>query len=250
MKKYLGVVLTLFAFLLIWHVVSLLVSRPFLPEPSAVITALARLASDGSLWQHAGVSLSRVLWALVVSGVPAVILGLAAGRSARLNLVISPVIYLLHPMPKSAFLPVILLFFGIGEASKIFLVAFIIFSQMLVTVRDAARQVASEYLDVVRSLGAGKLGLFRHVILPAALPGFFTGFRICLGTAVAVLFIAETFVSENGLGHLVLDAWIRLAFTEMYAAIMALSLLGLLLFIITDMLEYILCPWQHGRNQS
>ena len=250
MKKYLGVVLALAAFIGMWHVVSVLVSRPILPGPAAVIATLARLAIDGSIWPHVGVSFARVSWALILSAVPAFILGLAAGRSARLNLLISPFIYLLHPSPKAAFLPVIILFFGIGEAAKIFLIAFIIFSQMLVSVRDAAKQVAGEYLDVVRSMGAGRLALLRHVIIPAALPGFFTAFRISLGIATAVLFVAETFVSRSGLGHLILDAWIRLAFAEMYAAIMALSMLGLLLFILTDILELILCPWQNSGKSS
>ena len=246
MKKYLGVVLALAAFIVLWHLASVLVNRPILPGPAATVTALLRLASEGRLWQHVGVSFARVSWALIGSAIPAFALGLATGRSARLNRLISPFVYLLHPSPKAAFLPVIILFFGIGEAAKIFLIAFIIFSQMLVSVRDATRQVAGEYLDVVRSMGAGKLSLLRHVILPAALPGFFTAFRISLGIATAVLFVAETFVSRNGLGHIILDAWTRLAFTEMYAAIMALSIMGLLLFLITDLLEFILCPWQRS----
>jgi NitT/TauT family transport system permease protein len=180
---------------------------------------------------------------LAISVVPAVILGLAVGRSAKLDSLISPFIYLLHPLPKAAFLPVIMLFFGIGEISKIFLVGFIIFSQMLVTVRDSAKQIAGEYIDVVRSLGAGKISLLVHVIIPSVLPGFFTAFRVSLGTAVAVLFFAETYAAENGLGYLIVDAWTRIAYKEMYAAILALSVLGLALFILTDILEYVFCPW-------
>jgi len=244
-KKYFGVILALILFTLVWLGVSALVGRPFLPGPLAVTAALGRLASEGKLWPHLGVSLSRIILALAVSSVPAVILGLAAGRSARLNSLISPVIYLLHPLPKAAFLPVIMLFFGIGEVSKIFLVGFIIFSQMLVTIRDAAKQTPGEYLDSVRSLGAGKIAVLRHVIIPAVLPGFFTGFRVSLGTAVAVLFFAETFASDSGLGYLIVDAWTRIAYTEMYAAILALSILGLLLYVVTDSLEHILCPWKN-----
>ena len=243
-RKYLGVVLALLAFAVLWQVISALVRRPVLPGTATVTTTLIRLAVEGKLWRHVWASLSRITWALIISSIPAIILGLAAGRSARLNRLISPVIYLLHPLPKAAFLPVIMLFFGIGEVSKVFLVAFIIFSQMLVTVRDAARQIAGEYVDVVRSLGAGKTALLRHVVIPAALPGLFTGFRISLGTAVAVLFIAETFVSESGLGHLIVDAWTRIAYAEIYAAILALSILGFLLFVLTDLLEFILCPWR------
>ena len=222
----------------------MLVKRPFLPAPAAVVTSLARLAAEGKLWRNVGVSLWRVGCALIASGIPAVILGLAAGRSPRLNLIISPAIYILYPLPKAAFIPVIMLFFGIGEVAKIFLVAFIIFGQMLVTVRDAAKQIAGENLDAVRSMGAGNVALLRHVIIPAVLPGFFTALRISLGSAVAVLFIAETFVSESGLGFLILDAWLRIAYTEMYAGIMAMSILGLALFLLLDVLEFFLCPWR------
>ena len=243
MKKRFGIIIALAVFFALWQGISGLVHRPFLPGPMPVTSALFRLASEGKLWRHAGASLSRILWALAISGIPAVILGLTAGRSAKLNSLLSPFIYLLHPLPKAAFLPVIMLFFGIGEVSKIFLVGFIIFSQMLVTVRDSAKQIAGEYLDVVRSLGAGKTALLRHVIIPSVMPGFFTALRVSLGTAVAVLFFAETYASESGLGYLIVDAWTRIAYTEMYAAILALSVLGLALFVLTDVLEYVFCPW-------
>jgi len=248
LKKRFGIILALAVFFALWQGISALVHRPFLPGPVSVIAALFRLASEGKLWRHTGASISRILFALVISGIPAVILGLAAGRSAKLNSLISPFIYLLHPLPKAAFLPVIMLFFGIGEISKIFLVGFIIFSQMLVTVRDSSKQIAEEYIDVVRSLGAGKIAILRHVLIPSILPGFFTAFRVSLGTAVAVLFFAETYASESGLGYLIVDAWTRIAYKEMYAAILALSVLGLALFILTDILEYIFCPWQKILN--
>ena len=248
MKKYLGIVLALLAFTVVWQAAAVLVRRPFLPGPAVVAAAFTRLAAGGQLWPHLGSSLSRIIWALLTSTIPAAALGLAAGRSGRLNSFISPVIYLLYPLPKAAFLPVIMLFFGLGEVSKIFLVGFIIFSQILVNMRDAAKQVAGEYLDSVRSLGAGRGGLLRHVIIPAVLPAFFTGLRISLGTAVAVLFLAETFAAQSGLGYLIMDAWTRIAYPEMYAAILALSLLGLLLFIVIDLMEHVVCPWQYDSQ--
>jgi len=248
MKKYVAILLTLAVFAALWQALSLAVGRPVLPTPALVARTLLRLAADGSLQRHTWVSFARVAGALVASGVPALVLGLAAGRSAAVNRIVSPVVYLLHPLPKAAFLPIIMLFFGIGETAKIFLVAFVVFSQMLVAVRDTVRQVSAEHLDVDRSMGAGRLGLLRHVVIPAALPGLFSAFRVSLGTAIAVLFISETFVSQNGLGHLVMDAWIRMSFSEMYAAITALSLLGLLLFIITDVAEFVLCPWNRREE--
>jgi NitT/TauT family transport system permease protein len=244
MKKYSSILLALLVFTFLWHCLSASVQRPFLPNPAAVAKALFMLSTEHRLWRHLASSLSRIFWALIISSIIAAVLGLAAGRSQRFNRLISPVIYLLHPLPKAAFLPVIMLFFGIGEISKIFLVGFIVFSQMLVSVRDAAHQIAGEYVDSVRAMGAGKTAVLYHVIIPAVLPGFFTGFRISLGTAIAVLFIAETFASQSGLGWLIVDAWARLAYAEMYAAILAMSLLGLLLFILTDIFERLLCPWR------
>jgi NitT/TauT family transport system permease protein len=244
LKKYLGIILSLLAFAVLWQLAAILVKRPFLPGVAETIKSLIRLGITGKLWRHLGMSFSRIMWALVFAGIPAVVLGLAAGRSPKFNRFVSPAIYLLHPLPKAAFLPIIMLFMGLGEASKIFLVGFIIFSQILVTIRDAATRVPPELLDSIRSFGAGKLTLYREVIFPAVLPDFFTALRISLGTAVAVLFLAETFASESGLGYLIVDAWTRVAYAEMYAAILTLSLLGLALFILTDLLEALLCPWR------
>ncbi|MDR1948995.1 MAG: ABC transporter permease [Spirochaetaceae bacterium] len=242
-KKFLGPILALVVFAGIWQGASVLVKRPFLPGPAETALALVRLAAEGRLGRHLGASLSRILWALLLSGIPAGILGIAAGRSPALNSLISPVIYILHPLPKAAFLPIIMLFLGLGEGSKIFLVGFIIFSQLLVTLRDSSKRIPPELLDSIRSLGGGPGSLLRYGIIPGILPDFFTGLRVSLGTAVAVLFLAETFAAESGLGYLIVDAWTRVAYREMYAAILALSLLGLLLFALTDLLERILCPW-------
>ena len=246
MKKYLGIAITLILFTFAWHGFSLLLQRPILPGPAVAAAALIRLAQDGRLLTHLSASLFRIFGALVASTIPAVILGMAAGRSPFLNNLISPVMYLLHPLPKAAFLPVIMLFLGLGEASKIFLIAFIIFSLTLVTLRDSAKQVPAELLDSVRSLGAGKLALLWHVVIPAILPGFFTALRVSMGAAVAVIFLAETFGAQSGLGYLIMDAWTRISYAEMYAGIMALSLLGLLLFILLDFLEKLVCPWNKG----
>jgi NitT/TauT family transport system permease protein len=239
-----GIILALIGLFCFWTLAAALVHKPLLPTPVAAIRALVRLGVAGTLWRHLGASLSRIIWALVLSFFPAAALGLAAGRSPRLNRVVSPVVYILHPLPKAAFLPVIMLFLGLGEASKVFLVGFIIFSQILVSARDAAGRIPQELVTSVRSLGAGKAALVRHVIIPAVLPDLFTGLRVCLGAAVAVLFLAETFATDTGLGYLVVDAWTRIAYAEMYAAILSLSLTGLLLFCLTDLLERLCCPWE------
>jgi NitT/TauT family transport system permease protein len=237
-------ILTIAALLLLWQIAAGAVGKAFLPQPASVGRALLRLAQTHTLWRHAAASLSRLFWAVIAGFFPAVILGLTAGRAPRFNAVLSPLIYLIHPLPKAAFLPIIMLFLGLGDSSKIFLLAFTIFSQVLIAARDAATHIQETAVLAVKSMGAGPIALFRHVVLPSVLPDLCTSLRVSLGTATAVLFLAETFATNAGLGYLIVDAWTRVAYPEMFAAILSLSLLGLLLFGVVDALEKVICPWK------
>jgi NitT/TauT family transport system permease protein len=234
--------------LLVWALAAAALDKPFLPGPHLAFIALGQLTADGTLGRHALASLLRVLWALAASFVPAAAIGLAAGRSHRLDRMVAPLIYILHPLPKVAFLPIILLVFGLGEASKVFLVGLIIWSQILVSARDSARRVPRQLVDSVRSLGASPADLALRVIVPATLPDLLTALRVSLGTAIAVLFLAETFATESGLGYLIVDSWARVAYPRMYASILALSAMGLGLFAAVDLAERLLCPWSPERT--
>ena len=229
---------------LVWAGLAALLRRPFLPAPGlAAARFIARMA-DGSLLLHLGASARRIGLALLATGPAAAGLGLAAGRSKRLDAILSPFVYLLHPLPKVAFLPIIMLFFGLGDLAKVILIGLIIFGQILVAARDAAKAVDPALIEAVRSLGAGRLGLIRHVVFPSALPSLLTALRIGLGTAIAVLFLAETFATESGLGFYIMDAWARVNYPDMYAAIGALALFGLLVYAAIDLLEVRLCRWR------
>jgi NitT/TauT family transport system permease protein len=157
---------------------------------------------------------------------------------------VSPFVYLLHPIPKVAFLPVIMLFLGLGDAAKVFLVGLIIFGQLLVSARDAARAVPEALMESMRSLGASRAAVARHVVFPSALPSLFSGLRLSLGTAIAVLFIAESFASETGLGWYIVDAWTRVDYPDMYAAMLALAFFGLACYLAVDAAEAALCRWR------
>lgn len=245
--KIRGIIIATGTIAALWDIAAVVLGRSFLPGPGAAIAALVRLAATGTLFVDAGASLGRILWALAISFVPAAALGLAAGRSRRIDAFVSPLLYIVHPLPKVAFLPIIMLVFGIGEISKIILVGFIIFSQILVSARDSARRVPRQLIDSVRSLGATRFDLVIWVVVPATLPDLLTSLRVSLGTAIAVLFLAETFATQTGLGYLIFDAWSRLNYPEMYAAIMALSGLGLGLFVLVDGTERLVCPWRSER---
>lgn len=232
------------AIALAWALAAALVHRPFLPGPLAAAARLAARLSDGSLARHLGASCLRVGLALVLAAPAAAALGLASGRSRRLDAFLSPFVYLLHPIPKVAFLPVIMLFLGLGDAAKVFLIGLIIFGQLLVSARDAARAVPEELIESMRSLGASRAAVARHVVFPSALPSLFSGLRVSLGTAIAVLFIAEGFASETGLGWYVIDAWTRVDYPDMYAAILALACFGLACYLAVDAAEAALCRWR------
>jgi NitT/TauT family transport system permease protein len=214
-----------------------------LPGPGPVLLALVRETPRG-LGMHFLISGLRVVVSIVLAMLTAVPLGLALGQSRALDRLFYPVVYFVYPIPKIVFLPVILLLLGIGNLSKVFMIFLILFFQIVVVVRDAASSLRPELLYSVRSLGAGRRALYRYVYLPATIPAALTALRISIGTAIAVLFFAESFATTSGLGYYIMvESWGRLAYTEMYAGVVAMSVLGLLLYFVVDRLERRLAPW-------
>ncbi len=232
------------ALLVVWQALAWLVHRPILPQPWIVLLTFTdelphALGADflASLW--------RVLASMALSVALAVPAGLLLGQSKRLDRIFAPVIYILFPIPKVVLVPVVLLFLGVGDLPKIVIIFMILFFQILVLVRDQAAGIRPELLHSVRSLGAGRRALFRFVYLPASLPAILTALRQSVGTAVAVLYIAELFATQRGLGYYIyLNGSTLLNYPKMYAGVLAMSLLGLGLYFAVDWLHQRLCPWQ------
>ena len=232
--------------LAIWQVCAVLLNQPILPAPAAVARAFVSELSHGELMSHLLASLWRVIASTLLAVALAAPAGLALGQSKWLNRLITPLIYLLYPVPKVVFVPIVLLFFGIGDFPKIVLIFLILFFQILVLVRDQAAGIRPELIQSVRSLGAGRRALFRYVYLPASLPAILTALRQSVGTAVAVLYVAELFATQRGLGYYIyLNGSTLLDYPAMYAGIVALSLMGLGLYFGVDWLERRLCAWQY-----
>jgi NitT/TauT family transport system permease protein len=232
--------------LAVWQLAALLVRRPILPSPLEVgRTFLAEL--DDGLVDHFLASLWRVLASTALSIALAAPAGLALGQSQRLNRLLSPLVYLVYPIPKVVFVPVVLLFLGIGDAPKIAIIFLILFFQILVLVRDQAAALRPELIQSVRSLGAGRRAIFRFVYLPASLPAILTALRQSVGTAVAVLYVAELYATQKGLGYYIyINGSTLFNYPAMYAGILAMSLLGLGLYFGVDWLERRLAPWQYA----
>jgi ABC-type nitrate/sulfonate/bicarbonate transport system ATPase subunit/ABC-type nitrate/sulfonate/bicarbonate transport system permease component len=227
-----------------WAGFAALLGKPFLPKPGLAVGVLLQGLQSGSILVHVGASLRRILLALLLAAPPAWALGLMAGRIKAAETLLSPIMYLLHPLPKVAFLPILMLLLGLGDGSKVALMGLVIFGQLFMAGRDSAKAIAPPLVDSVRSLGCRSWGIFRWVIAPATLPSLLSALRVSLGTAIAVLFLSETFASMDGLGWYIMDAWSRVNYPDMYAAILALALLGLALYLLLDALESLALRWR------
>ncbi|HPO58072.1 MAG TPA: ABC transporter permease [Anaerolineaceae bacterium] len=230
--------------LAVWQALAMLLNQPILPTPLAVGRAFASEMGRG-LPGHFMASLWRVVASTALAILLATPAGLALGQSPRLNSLFGPLIYLLYPIPKVVLVPVLLLLFGIGDLPKVLIIFLVLFFQILVLVRDQAAELRPELIRSVRSLGAGRRALFRFVYLPASVPAVLTALRQSVGTAVAVLYVAELFATRQGLGYYIyLNGSTLFNYPAMYAGIVAMSLLGLGLYFAVDALEKRLTPWR------
>src|SRR5512135_2417229 len=166
--------LAFLALLGLWWLAALLLDMPILPSPWIVFREFFSQLVSGQLLVHFAASLWRVVAGMALAVLAAVPAGLVIGQSPRLNRIFSPVIYLLYPIPKVVFVPILLLFLGIGDISKIAIIFLILFFQIVVLVRDQAAGLPPQLIQSLRSQGAGRRALFRFVYLPASLPAILT----------------------------------------------------------------------------
>lgn len=241
--RLLEVIIALGVILSGWHLLALSLNNNILPTPFTSFKKFLEVFPD-KLSFHFYVSAYRVSSSLILAFVTAVPFGLLLGRVKKLDRLFAPIVYIVYPIPKIVLLPIVFLILGLGDKSKIFMIWFIVFFQILVTARDAATNVPHQNIYSMNSLGSSRWQVFRHVIFPACLPEIITSLRISLGTSIAVLFFVESFATTEGLGYFIMDAWSRMAFSEMFAGIIGMSLLGLILYGIVDLIESRFCAWQ------
>lgn len=171
------------------------------------------------------------------------LIGLWIGISKRADEFITPIVYILYPLPKIAFLPILMILFGLGNTPKVVLIVIIIIFQIILAARDGVREIQKELFYSVISLGLNKLEIYKHLILPAVLPKIITALRISVGVSISVLFFGENFATTYGIGYFIMNSWMMVNYVEMFSGILALSLMGLLIFKLIDILENKLCRW-------
>lgn len=243
---------TLLVLLAIWWGVTelKLVAPLFLPAPQQVFHQLLTIASsqgfmDATLWQHLAASLTRILIALLAAVLIGVPIGILMGLSQTARGILDPLIELYRPVPPLAYLPLMVIWFGIGETSKILLIYLAIFAPVAMSALAGVKSAQQVRIRAAQSLGANRWQVLWLVILPGALPEILTGLRIGLGVGWSTLVAAELIAATRGLGFMVQSAGEFLATDVVLAGIAVIALIAFTLELGLRALQRRLTPW-HG----
>ncbi|VVE76473.1 binding-protein-dependent transport system inner membrane protein [Pandoraea sputorum] len=243
-------VVTVFALLAIWVAItsSGMIKPLFLPGPRAIVEKFIQVSTEGfagsTLWQHTLASLYRVFGAFALACVTAIPVGILMGVSRIGRGVFDPPIEFYRPLPPLAYLPLVIIWFGIGEFSKVFLIYLAIFAPLAIAARAGVRSVSMEQIHAAYSMGASPRQIVMHVIVKSALPEIFTGMRIGIGVGWTTLVAAEMVAASSGLGFMVLNA---AEFLASDIVIMGIIVIGFFAFgfdLIMRYLERVLVPWK------
>lgn len=234
------------ALLLVWEICARaeFIDVRFFPAPSSIFVALGSIFGSGELLTHTLSSLRRLLFGFVIGGIPAVVLGIAMGLSPITRAVFNPLIAATYPVPKSSILPLALLIFGLGESSKIFMVAIGVFFPLAINTTAGVAGIPKIYLDVGRNFKASRWQTFRTIALPGALPMIMTGAKLGVGLGLILIAVAEMVGSESGLGYMIWNAWETFSVERMYVGLFVIALIGFVLTVSLDWLERVLVPWR------
>lgn len=246
---------TLLVLLLVWWAVTALklINPLFLPAPQQVLHQLYVIASpqgfmDATLWQHLAASLTRIVIALLAAVIIGVPVGIAMGLNDTVRGILDPLIELYRPVPPLAYLPLMVIWFGIGETSKILLIYLAIFAPVALSAVAGVRSVSQVRVRAAQALGASKWQVLRYIVLPSALPEILTGIRIGLGVGWSTLVAAELIAATRGLGFMVQSAGEFLATDVVIAGISVIALIAFSLELGLRALQRKLTPW-HGEQQ-
>ena len=239
--KYIYAVSIVFVF---WYIMHKALDSFVIPNPIDVLIKFKEVAIN-TISIHIVASSFRLLTALFITTVLGYFIGLSIGINKKLDDIISPILYLFFPVPRIAFLPVFMILFGLSDLSKIILIIAIAIFQIIISTRDGVKQIPNSFILSARTLHLSKKEMVRHIYIPATLPKLFTSLRIALGSSMAALFFAENYATKYGIGYYIMNSWIKVDYEGMYCGIIAISMLGIILFKVIDLIQYKLCKWEH-----
>lgn len=233
----------------IWWIAVILTKSAIFPTPWQVVTGTTELIQDGTLWDHITSSLARVGAGFLLAMIVAIPIGLWIGRVDAAYVTLNPIFQILRPISPIAWIPLAILWFGVGNESPVFLIFIASVFPMIVQTAAGVHTIERRYLRAAENFGVSKGKLYRQVIIPAVLPEIIVGMRITLGVAWLVVVAAEMIALRSGLGYLIMDS--RNAgnrYDLVVAAMIIIGLIGLMLDGITRLLERMKSVrWRYGR---
>ena len=239
-------VVSILCLLVIWELIcqSGIVSSLFLPAPTAIISALLQMIADGEIGVSLAASLYRILAGFFIGSLVGLAVGLVTGTSALMDKIGTPIVNAIYPIPKIALLPLFILWLGIGELSKVTIIALGVFFPVAMNTYSGVKNVDTLLLKVVASFNASWWMTMKSVVLPNALPMIFAGLRLAAGTSLLLLVAAEMIAAQVGIGALILHYGDLMITDRLMAGVIVLSLLGLVFNLILQFLERKAIPWK------
>jgi ABC-type nitrate/sulfonate/bicarbonate transport system permease component len=232
--------------LLLWQLLLMagIGDRRFVPAPSDIALRYWQMLASGELVYHSAVTLYRVFVGFFIGIVPAIAAGLLMAMFRPVRIFFDPLIATLFPIPKIALMPLLLLAFGFGDASKVALVVIAVFFPVVVNTYVGAANIEKIYWDVARNFGASQAVIFRRIVFFGALPMIFAGLRIALAVSFIVLVAAEFVATKAGIGYLIWNSWELLQVDVMFVGIVTVGILGLIATVILQEIERLVIPWK------
>ncbi len=232
--------------LVLWQAVCMTgwVSELYLPAPTSILKVGWEMAASGEIAVNLQASLQRIGWGFAIGTLAGIGIGLLTGFSRLAEAIGNPLIYSLYPIPKIALLPLIILWLGIGEVSKITIISLGVFFPVVINTHSGVKNVDPLLIKVAVSYRTSRMNLIRKVVLPAALPVIFAGLKLAAGTSLLLLVAAEMIAAKEGVGAMILHYGDLMLTTKLMVGVLVLSLLGLVFNRVLDWLERRLIPWK------
>jgi len=234
------------AILLLWEWVSRMAWVPplFLPAPSSILSEGWTMVKTGIIFKHIFSSLTRILWGFVIACSLGIMVGILIGFFSIPEAVGNPIIAATFPIPKIAILPLLILWLGIGEASKVAVIALGVFFPMVINVYTGVKNVDPLLIKAALSLGSNRTRIIRKVILPSILPMIFAGMKLGIGIALLLVVAAEMVAADAGIGFMILTAADLMQTKKLMVGLIILSLLGIFFNWLFQKLERLFIPWK------
>lgn len=222
----------------------------FWPPPSSLWETTETLFLEKDLLSDIGISLYRIIAGFVVGTVPGIALGLAMGLFWPIRVFLMPLASAIYAVPKIAILPLVIIMFGIGELSKIMIVAISIFFLVALNTMSGVLAIDTQFRDVARNLGASRWELFWTVALPGSLPAIFTGMRLSLGFALVVIVGTEFLAADKGIGFMIWQSYQTLRIQQMFVGLVITGIMGWALTLLLDLIEQVVVPWRTAGEEA